>query len=219
MRKFFALLLSVLIFCGMLSGCANASQTYANYVQAVMDCTYHGNTTQYVALTGASQQEAYRIYNAEVESVATLICQKFDVDTEYLLPEVYDEYILFAKELLKTIDYQVESNFKLNDTYQVTLSTQPPDFWDIAFTYVENAYISEFLPRFAKIDETDSTQYGATMTSWGKKVLEVLNQHLSEVTPQEKKYLTIQIQADPQGHYTVSKQKWNTVDKFLLGLE
>ncbi len=219
MRKFFALLLSVVIFCGMLSGCANASQTYANYVQAVMDCTYHGDTAQYIALTGATQQEAYRIYNAEVESVATLICQKFDVDMECLFPETYDEYIVFAQKLLKSIDYRVESNVKLNDTYQATLSTQPPDFWDVAFTYVENAYISEFLQRFAKIDETDPTQYGATMSAWGIKVLEVLNQHFSEVTAQDTKYLTIQIQADTQGRYNVSKQKWHTVDKFLLGLE
>lgn len=219
MKKITALFLIMVMLSSVFTACGNVSQTYASYVQAVMDCTYHGDTAQYIALTNATEQQAQMVYQTEIHSVVSLICQKFDVDMNYVSDALYEEYADFAKKLLSQIEYKAEPSIKANGVYQVTLTAKPPIFWETAFTYVENAYVSEYLPKFAKIPENDSTRYGAEMTNWSKKVVTVLNEHFSEITFQDTKYTIIQIQPDSLGRYNVSEQKWRAVDRFLLGLE
>ncbi|MEE5992533.1 MAG: hypothetical protein V3G42_04765 [Oscillospiraceae bacterium] len=219
MKKIFSLLLAVMLLCGIFTACGNISQTYADYVQAVMDCTYHNDTAQYISLTGSTEQQAQMLYQNEVHSVVAMICQKFDVDVNSLPESTYDEYSDFAENLLNSITYHAEPSIKANNSYQVTLTAQPLEFWDTVFVYVENAYVSEFLPQFGRIEDTNSPEYADTLSRWGEKVVNILNEHFSELTFQESQYITIQIQPDTTGHYNISTHQWRIVDRFLLGLE
>ena len=219
MKKMFAFLATLIMLCGMFTACGNVSTTYANYVQAVMDCTYHGDTTEYITLTGATEQQAQFIYDNEIRSVVSLICQKFDVDVNCLSEDTYEKYAKFSRNLLNQISYHAEPSIKTGNGYQVTLTAQPPKIWDTVFSYIEDAYVSDYLPRFAKISDKDSAQFKIQMSNWGKKVIAVLNEHFEEITFEETKYITIQIQPDENGKYNISEYEWLTVDRFLLGLE
>lgn len=137
----------------------------------------------------------------------------------YLSDETYEEYAEFSRNLLKVIPYHAEPSIKNNGVYQVTLTAQPPEFWDTAFSYIEDVYISEYLPRFAKIHERDSVRFKEEMSNWGEEVISVLNEHFSEITFQDTRYITIQIQPDTLGKYNISEYEWRAIDRFLLGLE
>ena len=62
------------ILCLGLTGCGHAAKTYTDYVQAVMDCTYHGDTKDYKSITKASETDAEAVHQEAVTYLSEQLC-------------------------------------------------------------------------------------------------------------------------------------------------
>lgn len=215
MRKFLALFLTAA--CLLLSACAGSSQAYCRYVQAVLDCTYKGETAPYCEMTQASPEEAQALYVQETSYITQLICNQMSVKYDCLSENNQHAYEALAQELQGRLSYSVESVVETGDAYQVTLTVAPTDFWDICIDDVEQLYQAEFSERFGRA-EGQEEKLRVIEGVWGAKVLRILESHISEAGCQEPEPMQFTIRTDEQGIYNVRSKDWMDLDDRMLDI-
>lgn len=213
-RRLCGLLLTV---CLLLCGCGNSAQTYQNYVQAVLDCTYKGDITAYREMTEAYDKDAEGLYAQETTYITELICNQMSVKYDALNPAMQNKYRQLAERLQNKLSYSVESVVKTGDAYQVTLTVQPTDFWDICIDDVEKLYQKEFSERFGRAEGQEG-KLAVIEAVWGAKVLDILNSHIDETGYQEPVTAQFTIRTDEQGIYNVRSKDWLDLDDLMLDI-
>ncbi len=199
----------------LLTGCGSAANTYTQYVQSVLDCTYRNATDDYLQLTGVTQTEADTIYTTEVERTAQLICTKMDVKYDMLTEKTKSGYTELAVTLLGKVRYTVQPAVRTEGHYQVSIVSEPIDLWEQSLGDVEAAYVDEFAEDFAKAEGSEMRQSWLEK-KWGTTVLHILNEHMDTLGYQDPVGVIIQINADEEGRYTISANSWTYLDAVLL---
>ena len=87
MKKRLAAGIAACVLSISLSACGNAAGTYTEYVQAVMECTYHGNSDAYRQLTKSSDAEAQAVHQDEIRYVHEQLCHQASVDSSVISSE------------------------------------------------------------------------------------------------------------------------------------
>ena len=216
-RRLTALFFAVAL-CLTLFGCGSAGQAYTDYVQAVMDCSYHGDTTQYMAFTGCNETDAQQVHTAEIAYVTSLLCYKATVKEECLDEETAAGYRALAGELLSRVKYRIEPAMRSGSGYHVTIAAAPLDYWEKPAEMLQKIYSKNFAKRFYQAPP-DSDELAQVEADWGKRALRVLNDAVEKVDYQDAQSTIVEITVDAQGHYGISEQNWHVVDRLLLGLE
>ncbi len=208
---------AVCILCLALTGCGHAAQTYTEYVQAVMDCTYQGNSQAYRSLTKASETDADAVHQEAVTYLSEQLCHQATVDRGSLSAETVAGYDALAANLIGKAKYSASNAVKAGELYQITITAEPLNIWDLVLSDMEKAYTSGFSKAF--YSETPGTDaYTALEASWGEKALEIYNAHLEEVSNKEAQTMTTVIYADSSGHYTISQDSWRQMDNLVFGI-
>ena len=98
-RRLTALFFAVAL-CLTLFGCGSAGQAYTDYVQAVMDCSYHGDTTQYMAFTGCNETDAQQVHTDEMlaEKIRASVLSVLENEEFDLYERVSESLALAASE-------------------------------------------------------------------------------------------------------------------------
>lgn len=213
-RKFAALLLLVLC----LSGCGGAAVTYTNYVEAVLDCTYHAQTEEYIRLTGVTEAEALALHENQVRQTAELICIRMTVKPDEISETTMDGYLALAEILLGKVQYSIAPAVKSGNAYQVSVISQPLDFWEISLPDVEQLYSSHFAERFARAEDHDK-RLSRLEKEWGREVLQILNEYAEQTSGKEAVSTLLPMLPDANGRYTVSDANWQYLDYLLLDLQ
>ena len=184
------------ILCLGLTGCGHAAKTYTDYVQAVMDCTYHGDTKDYKSITKASETDAEAVHQ----------------DAETL--KGYDD---LAASLIGKAKYTVSNAVKAGELYQITITAEPLDLWDLSIGELESTYKDKYAKAF--YNETPGTDaYKDLEAAWGTQALEIYNAHADAVANKEPQTITTALYADSSGHYTMSQNEWRHIDELVFGI-
>lgn len=213
--KRLAALLTALVLC--FSGCA-AADTYTQYVQAVMDCTYYGCTEDYIRLTGVSDEEALVLHETELERMTELICHHMSVKPEVLSEQTLEGYRSLAETLLEKVHFTVQSAVRSEGAYQISVTCEPLDFWEISLEDVQQLYVRSFSERFAKAEDNEM-RLARLEAEWSRGVLEILDGYAEETGYREPVSTIIPISVNADGRYTVSETSWNYLDCLLLGIQ
>lgn len=200
-----------------LSGCGNAAATYTSYVQAVMDCTYYGQTSEYIRLTGVSEAEAAAIHEMQVQHTAELICSRMTVQTDSISDKTMEGYCALAETLLGQVQFSVEPAVKSDDMFQVRVISEPLVFWETALPDVEQLYADHFAERFA-LAEGNPKRLARLEGEWGKKVLDILNSYAVEIGHREQVSTLVYIAPNQDGRYAVPDWNWVQLDQLLLAV-
>lgn len=213
-RRFCVLLLAVCLLC---CGCGSSAETYTAYVQAVLDCTYKGETDAYREMTHAYDKEAEGLYWQETVYIAELICNQMAVEYDSLSESTKRGYEALARKLQNKLSYRVESVVLIGDAYQVTITVEPTDFWDLCIDDVEQLYSSEFSERFGRAAGQEE-KLAVIEGIWGAKVLEILNSHIDEAGYQAPETMQFTIRTDKEGIYNVRSKDWMDLDDRMLDI-
>lgn len=214
-RRFAALAAGVL--CLSFAACGHAGQTYSEYVQAVMDCTYQGNTSAYRKLTKASESAAQELRQEEIAYLSSQLCHQATVDRSVLDAETAAGFDALAQSLIGKVKCSASDAVKAGELYQITITAEPLTIWDVTLPELESAYKDGFAKAFySETPGTDS--YNALEAAWGEKALEIYNAHLDEIGNGESKTLTTVLYADSEGHYTFSQDTWRRIDDLVYGI-
>lgn len=209
MRKLFPLLV---ICCVLLAGCGFAGENYRNYVTAILDCTYHGETSAYRELTNASELSANAVYENEFQALNQIIFDTYGIRTDLISEETRDGYKNLTKTLLLKTKYNVRDVMHENHAYTVVLVLSPVDFWERSQEKIRKYYYSEFFRKF----RSAPTQADADKLEeeYASRILEILTDSAEHLDYFEPVVYSCTIQNN-----TVSAEDWQAVDRLLLHLE
>ena len=217
MKRKLTLLITACICCLSLNACGHAAQTYTEYVQAVMDCTYQGNADAYRKLTNASEADAQSIHQEAVRYLSDQLCHQATVDRNALDEQTAAGFDTLAETLVGKVKYSASGAVKAGDLYQITITAEPLNIWALSLGDLEASYKNDFAKAFYK--ETPGTDsYISLEGVWGSRALEIYNAHLDEVAGSEAQSLTTVMYANSDGHYTLSEQDWRRIDELVFGL-
>lgn len=217
MKRKFTILAAACICCLSLTACGHAAQTYTEYVQAVMDCTYQGNAAAYCKLTNASEADAQSIHQEAVRYLSDQLCHQATVDRNALDAETSAGFDALAETLVGKVKYSASDAVRAGDFYQITITAEPLNIWQLSLGDLEASYKNDFSKAFYK--ETPGTDsYLSLEGVWGSRALEIYNAHLDEVSNSEAQSLTTVMYVNSDGHYTLSQQDWRRIDSLVFGL-
>ena len=205
------------ILCLGLTGCGHAAKTYTDYVQAVMDCTYHGDTKDYKSITKASETDAESVHQEAVTYLSEQLCYQATVDRTALDAETLKGYDDLAASLIGKAKYSVSNAVKAGELYQITITAEPLDLWDLSIGELESTYKDKYAKAF--YNETPGTDsYKDLEAAWGAQALEIYNAHADAVANKEPQTITTALYADSSGHYTMSQKEWRHIDELVFGI-
>ncbi|MDE7094322.1 MAG: hypothetical protein K2O52_05360 [Oscillospiraceae bacterium] len=194
-----------------LTGCGFAGTTYKDYVQAVLDASYHNEYDAYHEMTICTIPEASDLFRNESNALSERMRTYYGVKSDMISQDTIQLYDKLAVEILKKTKYTVRDVLKTGEAYQVTLIISPIDFWEKSEPEIKAYYENEFTPKY----EQASTQQKADLLEevYAKQVYNILNQcmkNLDYLTPVEYDF-TI-----GTGEYAVTGQIWKEIDSLLL---
>ncbi len=204
--------------CLTMTACGNAAQTYTDYVQSVMDCTYQGKFDTYMELTDATTEEAQAVYDDEVEYISQLMRYNAAVEDDYVDESVIQGFDDLAVELMGKLQYTVEPAVRSGDTYHITISAQPVDFWDSAMEELEDLYDEFFSERFYTV-APESAEYEALEQEWGERALVIVEGHVAHTGYKDAQSVIVQINSDDDGNYGIDDKYWLDIDDILLDMD
>lgn len=185
-----------------LTGCKNEPEestenteylaAYEDYVQSVLDTNYHGEFDDYMAITGATEQQAANINEAHAVNLAQQLAEVYDIHYSELPAEIGSSLVDICSDIYKKAGYSVDSVDKSGDTVCVTISIQPIEFVQSASAAVEK-YTDEFNDR-AKAGEFENMTESEYENEYAKGILEVLAKAVEKVSYAETVTYKIQIQ-------------------------
>ncbi len=202
-----------------LTGCVNDAKTYTNYIQATLDCTYFGETAEYMELTESTQAEADEVYASQIEYTANIICNYLYVDMNYVTEETMDGYEEAAELLLSKMKYEVEPAEKSGDSYHITIKCEPIDCWEAIGEDIDEFYAGEFGDRYNEVASgTSEEELAAIEEEYAVEVLEIVNAHFADLSYKEPVSKIVEIVEDEDGFYGIADQDWYDIDDILMDL-
>ena len=205
------------ILCLSLTGCGHAGKTYTEYVKAVMDCTYLGDTQEYRALTKASETDAEAVHQEAIGYLSEQLCYQASVDRDSLDAETVKGYDDLAASLIGKVKYSASNAVKAGEIYQITITSEPLDLWDLSISELETCYKDKYAKAFYN-ETPGSDSYKDLEAAWGAQALEIYNAHADAVANKEAQTITTVLYADSTGHYTMSQDSWRHIDELVFGI-
>ena len=209
---------AVLLCTLSLTGCGNKAQTYTDYVQAVMDCTYRNDSAKYIELTEASAEDAQAVYDDEIEYISSLLRYNAAVEADYVNEGTITGFDGLARTLAGKVKYTVDPAVQSGDTYHITLHAEPVDFWDSAIEQLSDVYENEFSEHFYSV-AADSKEYEALEQQWAIRALDVLTEAVEQTGYKEEQSIIVEITVDEDGNYGIDDKNWMDIDDLLLDMD
>ncbi|MDE6004363.1 MAG: hypothetical protein K2G88_03155 [Oscillospiraceae bacterium] len=194
-----------------LTGCGFAGTTYKDYVQAVLDASYHNEYDAYHDMTISTIPEASDLFRNESSALSERMRNYYGVKSDMISQDTIELYDKLAVEILKKTKYTVRDVIKTENAYQVTLIISPIDFWEKSEPEIKAYYENEFTPKYKQAPTQEKANQLEEV--YAKQVYNILNQrmkNLDYLTPVEYSF-TI-----GTGEYTVTGEIWQEIDKLLL---
>lgn len=203
-----------------LTGCTNDAKTYTDYIKATLDCTYFGETAEYMKLTESTQEEADEVYASQIEYTASVLCYYLDVNMDYVTEETMDGYEETAEALLSKMKYEVEPAEKSGDSYHITIKCEPINCWEAIGEDVDEFYTGEFGDRYNEVvNGTSEEDLAALEEEYAVEVLEIINTNLTDLSYKEPVTKIVEIVEDEDGFYGISDEDWYDIDDILMDLD
>lgn len=213
-KKFAASLLALLIIVS-LTGCSlfgNSKKTYANYVQSLLDVNYKAEFTDYMNITGATQEEAQAVYDDGLNYLAEAFMVAYGVnDVEG--SDIKSQFVELAKNIYSHASYEITEVTKTDGVYQVTVTIYPIDILLITYDDVV-AYIEDMNQRVTA-GEYNDYELDDYETEYAQGIIDILNEAIPNIGNGEGVTVTVTI-LDNEEYYYISDADFLALDRAIL---
>ena len=207
-----ALLLAAALTAGSLSGCGSTPEGYT-YTEAILDLYYDDDPAAYMALTGATEEEAHALYDSAFNETLSYFktyysVTKWDDESRAQCLSMYQD-IYREKRRCKVLSCTQGTN-----KWTVTLEITPFElFADADDDYI--AYVSAF-----KSDYEDGvTTYedkDAFLTAYADGLVDLIEEHVDTAGYGEPETLTITVIKNADGSYKLDANDKDYLDVAIL---
>lgn len=214
-RKKLTIVSLILVLLFSLTGCSllgNGKQTYASYVKSLLDVNYKADYTEYMKITGATEEEAKKVYDDGITYLAEALMTAYGInDVEG--SDIKDQFSQLAKDIYSHASYEVTEVTKTDGVYQVTVTIYPIDILTTTYDDVV-AYIENMNNRVTAGDYNDY-ELDEYETEYAQGILDILTAAVPNIGNGEGVPVTVTIQ-DNDEYYYISDADFLALDKAIL---
>ncbi len=213
--KTYLLILILPLLLVSLTGCSlfgNGKKAYANYVQCLLDVNYKAEFTDYMKITGATQEEAQKVYDDGLNYLADSLMTAYGI-TDVEGSDIKEQFTELAKNIYSHASYEITDVTKTDGIYQVTVTIYPIDILLISYDDVV-AYIEDTNERVLAGDYNDY-ELDEYEIEYAQGIIDILNDALPNVGNGEGVPVTVTI-LDNDEYYYISDADFVTLDKTIL---
>lgn len=211
-RKSLILIISLLLITS-LTGCTSKyEKRYQSYVKSLIAINYLGATEDYIEATGANQDDAYALYQSNVELLADNILSYYSINIADA-PEMRQGYIELAQNIYSKVNYKVSKAYPDGSVYLVDVTIYPINLFEQTASEVA-AYVDKFNTGVTNGDYNDYTleQYE---TEFSTGMLEILNNGCLSMTYSDPITVTVEIIVDGDTYY-ISDKDFLKIDAAMI---
>lgn len=190
----------------------DVEKVYQSYIKSLIAINYMGATEDYMKASGASQEEADNLYQANVEYLADNIIAYYGI-TITDAPELREDYIELARLIYSKCNYSVSKARKDGSVYLVDVTIYPMDLFAQTSSEV-SAYVEGFNQgvKDGIYDDYTLTEYE---TEFSKGMVEILTNGSLNMTYCEPVTITVEIVLDGDTYY-ISDRDFLRIDAAMI---
>ncbi len=190
----------------------DVEKVYQSYIKSLIAINYMGATEDYMKASGASQEEADTLYNANVEYLADNIITYYGI-TLTDAPDLKDDYLELAKLIYSKCNYTVSKARKDGSVYLVDVTIYPMDLFAQTAPEV-STYVEGFNQRVKEgnYDDYTLTEYE---TEFSNGMIEILTNGSLNMTYCEPVTITVEIIEDGETYY-ISDRDFMRIDAAMI---
>lgn len=196
-----------------LTGCgADKEKIYQSYIKSLIAINYMGATEDYIKASGATQEEADNLYQANVEYLADNIITYYNINITDA-PELREDYIELARFIYSKCNYTVSKAKPDGSVYLVDVIIYPMDLF--AQTAPE---VSSYVETFNQgVKQGNYNDYTLTEyeTEFSKGMIEILKQGSLNMTYCDPVTITVEIIEDGDTYY-ISDRDFMRIDAAMI---
>ena len=187
-------------------------KVYQSYIKSIIAINYLGSTEEYIRASGATQEEADNLYDANVEYLANNILTYYGINIADA-PELKDDYMELARLIYSKCNYTVSKAYKDGSVYLVDVTIYPMDLFAQTSSEV-SAYVESFNQGVADGVYNDYTlqQYE---TEFSKGMVEILTNGSLNMTYCEPVTITVEIVEEGDTYY-ISDRDFLRIDAAMI---
>ena len=203
--------------CGSSGGGVSGKDAYKEYVIGIMDANYLGKYDSYMEVTGASEEEAKKIYEANVQDYALEIADALSIKQDVVSVALVERLVEVAKTIYSQTKYEAVDVLRDGDTYTVTVEIQPVLFFGSIQTSFQSA-VDDFNNRAknGEFDDLSDTEYEE---AYGEAVVSALEQNVSQMTIGSKISVDVVLDYDKENSvYVISDERMESLDDKVVNM-
>lgn len=205
----------VLIIMLSLTGCSlfgNGKKQYAAYVQSLLDVNYKAEFTDYMKITGSTQEEAQKVYDDGITYLADALMTAYGI-TDVEGSTIRNQFTDLAKEIYSHASYEITETTKTDGVFQVTVTIYPIDL--LVITYEDVVAYIEDINRRVTAGEYNDYELEDYETEYAQGIIDILNDALPNIGNQDGVAVTVTI-LDNGEYYYISDDDFLALDKAIL---
>lgn len=192
----------------LLGGCAAAEFDASRYVQGVMDSTYLEKYDDYMALTGATAEQAQEEFLEGLDAEAEVFLQYCGVES--VSQPVRDEIVSLYREIYQKSKYTVGPAQKTDGGYSVEVKISPIDLFSIC-----SAAVNEKLD--GMVTALDSEMSDAELGDYlVGGIIEVMRDYIPKIGYGEEQTVQVQVVEGKDGLYGLSGDDFYRLDEKII---
>ena len=158
---------------------SDSTSSYIDYVIGIMDANYLGVYDKYMELTGASEEDAQLIYEANIQELAAQLGEALSMDMDYVSDDIIERLVAMAETLYGYASYEAVDVVRSEDTYTITVEITPVNFWAMVLLPFEEA-VDEF-NTLATEGEYDDYSNRAYEEAYAEMILDAVEEAVEDV--------------------------------------
>ena len=123
-KRFSLLPICMLLIFSLTACTANVEKRYQTYIKSLIAINYLGATKDYIAASGANQEDADALYQANIDLLTDNILTYYSVNIDDA-PEMREQFESLAKNIYSKVNYKVDKARKDGSVYLVDVTIYP----------------------------------------------------------------------------------------------
>ena len=210
--KLFTVFLAAII-CLSLTACGGFTQDDAKTIVdgSLKALLYNEYSDDYLKLCDMTKEEARQEYNDAMDSMAEQMVATMGVSASDISAESLDNLTKVMQDIFGKVKYEITDVTEDGDNYLVSVKIYPVDILQKFQTEDMETFTEDIVNKSAEVStETELYQYAID------RLIEILNSHVATTANTDPVAITVHVNADDEGYYTVNESDMTKVGESIF---
>lgn len=218
-RKLAALLVAAVLALG-LTACKQeepqAGFDAVTYVDGFIRGNYLGEfSPEYLEMVGLTEHDGEHLYEDSLYLEAQVFAYLYSIEYP---DDFYEELQELYREIYTHLEYEViSSNLEEDGSYSVAVEIAPIDIVQRVEAKLDQVLEPFFEKYPAEVQNAMTTKdYQAFDAEWARLIIDIYRETLPETGNLERRSVTVKIDQDEKGYYTISDEEFQKLDALVI---